>query len=99
MLHFSVYERAKSPALMEMVQDLWCRVGPFFNELFEEPSYIEHANEGHLKILDALEKRDAAEVRRQVIDDIATAAEALTPRLRPPSKPVAASKALAPIAR
>ena len=81
-LHFSLYERAQSPLLLEMIQDLWCRVGPFFNALFDDLDYIPHANEYHLKILAALRKRDAAQVRQHVVDDISTAARTLAPRLR-----------------
>lgn len=79
--HFIIYERANSPHLLQMVQDLWSQVGPFFNGLFEDESFIAHANEQHVRIVAALEAGDAAEVRRAIVRDITVATEALTPRL------------------
>lgn len=79
--HFSIYERANSPHLLRMVQDLWSQVGPFFNRLLESEGYILHANEQHVKIVDALAKGEAETVRQAVVKDISVAAEALTPRL------------------
>lgn len=79
--HFTIYERANSPHLLQMVQDLWSQVGPFFNGLFDDERFIAHANEQHVRIVEALEAGDAAEVRRAIVKDISVAAEALTPRL------------------
>ena len=79
--HFIIYERANSPHLLQMVQDLWSQVGPFFNGLFEDESFIAHANEQHVKIVGALEAGEAAAVRLAIVKDITVAAEALTPRL------------------
>jgi DNA-binding GntR family transcriptional regulator len=80
--HFIVYERANSPHLLQMVQDLWSQVGPFFSGLFDDESFIAHANEQHVRIVEALEAGNAAEVRQAIIKDITVAAEALTPRLK-----------------
>jgi DNA-binding GntR family transcriptional regulator len=79
--HFTIYERANSPHLLQMVQDLWSQVGPFFNGLFDDESFIAHANEQHILIVKALAAGNAAEVRQAIITDITVAAEALTPRL------------------
>lgn len=79
--HFTIYERANSPHLLQMVQDLWSQVGPFFNGLFDDESFIAHANEQHVRIVEALEAGSAEDVRRAIVKDITVAAEALTPRL------------------
>jgi DNA-binding GntR family transcriptional regulator len=79
--HFSIYERANSPHLLQMVQDLWSQVGPFFNGLFDDESFIAHANEQHVRIVEAVEAADASEVRQAIVRDITVAAEALKPRL------------------
>ena len=79
--HFVIYERANSPHLLQMVQDLWSQVGPFFNGLFEAEGFIPHANEQHVRIVAALESGNAAEVREAIVKDIMVAAEAITPRL------------------
>jgi DNA-binding GntR family transcriptional regulator len=79
--HFTIYERANSPHLLQMVQDLWSQVGPFFNGLFDDESFIAHANEQHVRIVAALEAGNAAEVRQAIVKDISVAAEVLAPRL------------------
>ncbi len=81
--HFVIYERANSPRLLQMVQDLWSQVGPFFNGLFGDESFVAHANKQHERIVSALEEGRAGEVRSAIVKDITTAAEALTPRLQP----------------
>ena len=58
--HFLIYEQAHSPLLLELIQDRWSQVGPFFNELFEDTDYLPHANEHHLRIVAALRIGDAA---------------------------------------
>jgi DNA-binding GntR family transcriptional regulator len=81
--HFVIYERADSPHLLQMIQDLWSQVGPFFNGLFEDESFVGHANEQHQRIVLALEEGRHDEVRNAVVKDITVAAETLTPRLKP----------------
>ena len=80
--HFLIYEQAKSQLLLELIQDRWSQVGPFFNELFEDTDYLPHANEQHARIVAALEAGDAAGVRQSIVDDITTAAQSMIPRLR-----------------
>ena len=80
--HFLIYEQAHSPLLLELIQDRWSQVGPFFNELFEDTDYLPHANEHHVRIVAALRVGDAAAARQSIIDDISTAAQSLMPRLR-----------------
>jgi DNA-binding GntR family transcriptional regulator len=79
--HFLIYERAGAPLLLELIQGLWSKVGPFFNALFEDTDYLPHANEHHLRIVAALEAGNGAGVRQSIIDDISTAAHSLLPRL------------------
>ncbi len=79
--HFSIYEKANSPNLLEMIKKLWCQVGPFMYGLFDDPGYGSHANDHHLQILSALEKGDRFGVRDSLVEDIAVAAHSLMPRL------------------
>lgn len=81
--HFVIYERANSPHLLQMVQDLWSQVGPFFNGLFDDDSFVAHANEQHEQIVSALEHGEAGAVRDAIVKDIRVAAQSLTPRLTP----------------
>lgn len=80
--HFAIYDRANAPLLFEIIQDLWCRVGSFFNELFEDAGFISRANEHHWKIIAALRDQDGPQTRQHIVDDISAAARALVPRLR-----------------
>ncbi len=79
--HFAIYEKAESPHLLQMIQDLWSQVGPFFNRLFEDENFLAHANEQHANILAALAAGDGKAVRGSIVKDIEVAADALLPRL------------------
>ena len=75
--HFEIYDRAGSPLLLQMIQDLWIQVGPVFNELFRDENFRAHANDAHEIIYAALERRDAAAVRGAVQQDLSHAADSL----------------------
>ncbi|MBW3098031.1 GntR family transcriptional regulator [Pseudohoeflea coraliihabitans] len=77
--HFYIYDRASSPYLLQLIQDLWGQVGPFFNRLFEDDTYFAKSNEQHRLIVDALRQGDREGVRTHIIKDITVAAEALMP--------------------
>src|SRR6185437_13601754 len=79
--HFTIYERADSPLLMTMVQNMWIQVGPFFNELTEDDGFVNKANDQHRAIVSALMAKDAVAVRRHLSLDISVAADHLIPRL------------------
>jgi DNA-binding GntR family transcriptional regulator len=76
--HFAIYERAGSPRLFVMIQDLWSQVGPFLNTLFDSNTYATTANDEHRRIIAAIEANDAERTRDCVMADIRTAARALT---------------------
>jgi DNA-binding GntR family transcriptional regulator len=80
--HFTIYERADSPVLMTMIQNMWSQVGPFFNELTEDEAFVAKANDEHRLILAALAAKDAVAVRRHLSTDISVAADHLIPRLK-----------------
>lgn len=77
--HFAIYTRASAPILLGTIRDLWGRAGPYMTYLIDLASYMPHGNDLHRAILAALEARDGEEVRRQVVIDITTAAEAMMP--------------------
>lgn len=79
--HFTIYECADSPYLLQMIQDLWSQVGPFFNKLFDDQEYLVRANEQHFNIVSALKTGDAQLVRNSIVKDIEVAGESLLPRL------------------
>jgi len=80
--HSLIYERARSPILLLIIQDLWTQVGPFLNGLFEDACYLRRANVGHRKILAAVKRGDTAAVRRGIVWDISEAAASLMRRFQ-----------------
>jgi DNA-binding GntR family transcriptional regulator len=81
--HFAIYEKANSPRLLEMIQNLWGQAGPVFYGLLEDPDYGgEHANVHHREIVAAIEAGDADSVRQKLVEDLVAAANALMPRLQ-----------------
>jgi len=77
--HFAIYEKANNPELLQMINDLWLKVGPVFNRLFDDNYYRDHANDEHQNILAAIEAGDAVAVQRFMQQDIDIAAQALLP--------------------
>ena len=80
--HFFIYGKASSPRLFEIIQNLWCQVGPFLYGLFEDGDYRPHANDHHRRILRALEKKNGALVQEAIVADITAAAHSLMPQLK-----------------
>lgn len=79
--HFSIYERSGNPELVQVIQDLWLKVGPVFTGLFDTDHYREHANDEHRNIMAAMRRRDAVAAREAMAQDLRLAAQALLPRL------------------
>lgn len=80
--HFLIYERAESPLLLQLIKDMWTQVGPFFNELTDDPAYFRIANDEHRRIFAALRDKDAVSVRRHLEADISVASDHLISRLK-----------------
>jgi DNA-binding GntR family transcriptional regulator len=81
--HFFIYERANSPRLLEIIENLWCLVGPVFYGLLEDPEYGgEHANVHHREIVNAIEAGDPQAVRASLVADMVAAQDVLVPRLQ-----------------
>lgn len=76
--HFTVYGAARSPVLLQLIETLWLRFGPYLRMLTQnlEPqlkagdgeSYTRH----HFDIVAALKAGDWAAARRHMEDDIRT---------------------------
>ncbi len=79
--HFAIYAEANAPLLLDMVRDLWVRVGPYLSRLMESAAYVPHSNDAHRMIVEALERRDGSAVRAAIEDDIRTASLVLGERL------------------
>lgn len=85
--HFRIYEKSGNEELLHVIQGLWLKVGPVFTGLFDSDHFRRHANDEHVHIVDALERRDAAAARACMERDLTLAAEALMPRLQARAAP------------
>lgn len=75
--HFAIYRQAGAPILLNMIRDLWGRVGPYLKLLMEADRYIPQSNDAHCKIVAALEEGSGPAVRVSIEDDISVAAAVL----------------------
>ncbi|RWC76277.1 GntR family transcriptional regulator [bacterium M00.F.Ca.ET.141.01.1.1] len=80
--HFAIYEHAGAPILLNMIRDLWGRVGPYLKLLMRADRYIPQSNDAHQRIVAALEQRNGPAVRVSLEQDIAVAAAVLSENLR-----------------
>ena len=80
--HFAIYEHADAPILLNMIRDLWGRVGPYLTLLMQADRYIPQSNDAHRRIVAALEQQSVAAVRVSLEEDIALAAAILSENLR-----------------
>lgn len=74
--HFAIYEKSQSEVLIQMIESLWLRFGPYMrllSNLVEKQfnSGITHPySDCHWKILDAFRAGDAATARAFMVSDI-----------------------------
>jgi DNA-binding GntR family transcriptional regulator len=76
-LHFSLYEAAGMPSLVEMIERLWLKAGPVLNlDMRHEPLRLKggSAVQEHAKLLAALRACDASAARAALEADIRAAA-------------------------
>jgi DNA-binding GntR family transcriptional regulator len=85
--HFTIYTQAGAPILLGTIRDLWGRAGPYMTYLIDLASYMPRGNDLHRSILAALEARNGEDVKRQVVTDITTAADAMMPLVRSQTAP------------
>ncbi|MFN3641891.1 MAG: GntR family transcriptional regulator [Gemmobacter sp.] len=78
--HFAIYTEAGRPALLEMIENLWTRIGPILHQHAEGyPGDTTKAK--HDRIIAALERRDADEAEAAIIDDLVEATHRIVNKL------------------
>lgn len=78
-LHFAVYRAAAMPTLLQLIEALWLRVGPILNhdlraagsERVTQRTAVAH----HSRLVDALQRRHAAQASAALRGDIESAAD------------------------
>ncbi|KFC70056.1 Transcriptional regulator [Bosea sp. LC85] len=76
-LHFTLYEAARMPTLVEMIERLWLKAGPILNlDMRHEPRRLDGGSAvvSHAALLDALRRRDPQAARAALEADITAAA-------------------------
>ena len=71
--HFALYAIAEQPALLQIIEGLWLRTGPYLNLLY--PTFILSSGgpERRRRIIHAVEQHDAATARQEIEADIGEA--------------------------
>jgi len=63
---FGVYQAARMPNLMSIIEGLWLQIGPFFNFLYPPLPTDPEYNQEYLDALEGLRRRDAAQVQQAI---------------------------------
>jgi DNA-binding GntR family transcriptional regulator len=81
-LHFSIYHLAKSPNLLQIIDGLWARVGPYLNIQMIGLAHIRKvAMICHERMFQALAERDKAKMRGALAEDLGRTADRIRPLL------------------
>ena len=99
--HFAVYAAAGQPMLLRVIEGLWLQTGPYMNLLYPDFIASPRGPAGRLKVIEALQARDAAVARREIesdirraltyVADLADEAGNIAPA-RPPARPAAGNR-------
>lgn len=79
--HFGIYRLAGSPVLIELIENLWLRIGPLLQFHAEDGDFTE-LTANHERIIDALAARNDRLAERALRRDLTDAARVIMPRLR-----------------
>lgn len=75
--HLILYRAAGSPTLLALIETVWLKVGPLSNKLFEHADALHVLNDAHTDVLQAIQRRDSAAVRRGIERDLFVAGQFL----------------------
>src|SRR5262249_17718644 len=76
--HFTIYRAAGSSHLLPVIESFWLKAGPWVRASEQSDLDERRALENqrfHCKVLEALQKRDAAGARRAIVSDLQNAAK------------------------
>jgi DNA-binding GntR family transcriptional regulator len=81
--HFGVCRLARSPALFGVVENLWMQFGPTLSYLYDSHSRPFHGQKhGHVRVMEALRKRDPELARKAMSQDILIGGKTLLEKLK-----------------
>ena len=68
--HFGLYWCSSLPILIDVLEKLWIRIGPLFNDLYPDGHPTYHGRHQHEAVLVALERRDGYMLREAIRQDL-----------------------------
>jgi DNA-binding GntR family transcriptional regulator len=78
--HFEIYSYADSPLLLQIIDALWARIGPYLT-IHAEKEDLYQAQQPHQDMFDAFANKDKEGVKEAVIRDLEERARFIVPRL------------------
>jgi DNA-binding GntR family transcriptional regulator len=81
--HFLIYESAKLPRLVSMIESLWVRIGPSLNDLYPEFATSRIGVSNHMEAIAGLESGEKARVQAAIEKDIRDGYRRLASRIKP----------------
>jgi DNA-binding GntR family transcriptional regulator len=79
--HFTIYNAADMPVHMQLINQLWARIGPYLYIQAKEMIPIMRSNLYHNKMAAALAARDKKELVKMLRQDLTAAARFIKDRL------------------
>ena len=79
---FGLYEAARMPVLLEMIERLWLQIGPALNFLYPQDIPSDAAQHTYAAVLDALDRRDAPAARAAIAHSIVIGTKILVGNLQ-----------------
>ena len=75
--HLSVYRASRMEALVNLIEGLWLRVGPYVSFMMPDQASLAASLPDHWHVLEALKRKDGLAARQAIADDITHSAVAL----------------------
>lgn len=73
--HSAIYQAARQPILLELIEGLWVRVGPLIRLALARPGHLAHSMECHREAERAMQAGDGPAARTAIERDIGDAAQ------------------------
>jgi len=81
-LHFGIYRLADLPLLLNIIDGLWARIGPYFNLQIFTKAHLDEFLISHLEMCQALRQKDKALMAKALKGDMRSAARRIRPILK-----------------
>jgi DNA-binding GntR family transcriptional regulator len=79
--HFAIYYYSNSPLLLDIINGLWARVGPYFIIHANDLEDLYHTISYHQKMFDGFVNRDKKKIAEAIREDLQNAARLIIPKL------------------